>query len=55
MSTPPNFLKGIIVFLGYFCFSDKNLSPEKQIYYNRLITRKTQKQITKEVGYLSQI
>ena len=39
--------KSIIAFLGYFPFTRNNTTLGKQLYYARLITGKTQKQVAK--------
>jgi len=44
------FAKLIIAFIGYFPFSDNNLSLGKQLYYARLVTGKTQKQVAAIIG-----
>jgi transcriptional regulator with XRE-family HTH domain len=44
------FAKLIIDFLGYFPFPFDNLPLGKQLYYARLITGKTQKQVAALIG-----
>ena len=47
---PAKSAKGVIAFLGYFPFSNENNTLGKQLYYARLITGKTQRQVAKEIG-----
>ena len=44
------FAKAIIEFLGYVPFSFDGCSIGKQLYYGRLVTGKTQKQVAKIIG-----
>lgn len=44
------YAKPIISFLGYFPLWKDNLSLGTQLYYARLITGKTQKQVSKIIG-----
>jgi transcriptional regulator with XRE-family HTH domain len=44
------FAKAIIAFLGYFPFEVEDSSIGKQLYYARLITGKTQRQIARLIG-----
>ncbi|MFN8302434.1 MAG: helix-turn-helix domain-containing protein [Saprospiraceae bacterium] len=46
---PARLAKAIIAFLGYFPFSGSDHSLGRQLYYARLITGKTQKQVAKEI------
>ncbi len=44
------FAKAIIDFLGYFPFTSDDCSIGKQLYYARLISGKTQKQVADLIG-----
>ncbi|MBK8483883.1 MAG: helix-turn-helix transcriptional regulator [Saprospiraceae bacterium] len=46
----PMYAKPIITFLGYFPLWKENLSIGTQLYYARLITGKTQVQVSKILG-----
>lgn len=44
------FARSIIEFLGYMPFSLEDCSIGKKLYYARLVTGKTQKQVAKVIG-----